>query len=993
MPESTKPTPSPPPKATDAKDMPKLGPPQGPGELGRLAHYRVLKLLGRGGMGVVFLAEDTHLQREVALKVMRPKSAQDPKSKERFLREARAAAKVKHDNVVTIYQVGEENGVPFIAMEHLRGAPLDAYLKRQPQPNVAQVLRLAREMAAALGAAHERGLVHRDVKPANVWLEAPKGRVKILDFGLAWRDKDETHLTQSGTVAGTPAFMSPEQARGQALNHRSDLFSLGAVLYRLSTGQQPFKGDNVMEVMYALASDVPAAPRTLNAAVPVALNDLIMHLLAKKPENRPASASEVVETIRSIERAIASGGEVPMASGVNTPAAVPAGNSPWTDLDVDDTEPDEAILTLTRADERTPQRGPLIFMAIAGGVLVVAVAIAAIIALSGKGTPSQEVKAPEVERKLPDHEPPPVVVEKKDDAPEKIAKKELEKQDPEPKVTPKPPSPPPILGRFPPLDRSWVAKVQALGFAGQRLELIEELKRRNPGLLNTEITIGRMTDDGVGSVSINSTSVVDVTPIAALPHLKSLHIQSPQTPDRQRGKFSDLTQLAGSPLTKLSFGNVALTSLDGVKSLPALESLGLADVPVRDLSPLAGVKLRELRLFNTQLSSLEALRGLPIHTLNIQAIGTAPLKPLATLPLEHVDARLTRDRQLALYAILRKVPTLKTVNDIAVERFWKVQDRRDKHAADLEPELVLANPAPATQRRIRFSPDARTLLAADTAGTIRLWDLANGSPRQEFTNALSTDTAATGEFIPKTDLIAAGYLQGEVRFWSQKTGLQDGDPISFATRTSTIAVRGDGHLLAVCPGSPRLGQPNTDNCKVTVWELPARKKKKFDLTGHTAPVVAADFSSRGLLLATASVDRTVRIWSMATGKELSQLRTSDVPTSIEFSRDEKHLAVAGNEGHIVIYDWKTPRAIFQFHHLPVRAIAYGGQGVYLVAVGSDGWISVFDPAKDEPIIEFYGDSRVEHLTVSADGSKIATAHLDYKVRVWDWKKILAAAPK
>ncbi len=190
-----------------------LAPPEQPDEIGRLAHYRVRKLLGQGGMGMVFQAIDTHLDRPVALKVMKPELSQNEEQRRRFLREAKATAALKHDNIVTIYQVGEDRGVVFLAVEFLVGEALDRWLERGKKPSISQVLRLGREIARGLAAAHERGLIHRDIKPANIWLEAPGGRVKILDFGLA-RSNEDTHLTQSGVIVGTPAFMAPEQAQG-----------------------------------------------------------------------------------------------------------------------------------------------------------------------------------------------------------------------------------------------------------------------------------------------------------------------------------------------------------------------------------------------------------------------------------------------------------------------------------------------------------------------------------------------------------------------------------------------------------------------------------------------------------------------------------------------------------------------------------------------------------------------------------------------------------
>ena len=196
---------------------PFLDPPRGPGELGWMSCYRVRRLLGEGGMGLVFQAEDTELLRPVALKVIRPELADNPLSAKRFLREARAMAALKHDHIVTIYQVGQERGVPFLAMEYLRGMSLDHWLDRGHKPSPDLVLRIGREIAAGLAAAHERGLIHRDIKPANIWLEAPSGRVKILDFGLARTESDDVKITNPGIALGTPAYMAPEQARGSGV--------------------------------------------------------------------------------------------------------------------------------------------------------------------------------------------------------------------------------------------------------------------------------------------------------------------------------------------------------------------------------------------------------------------------------------------------------------------------------------------------------------------------------------------------------------------------------------------------------------------------------------------------------------------------------------------------------------------------------------------------------------------------------------------------------
>jgi tRNA A-37 threonylcarbamoyl transferase component Bud32/Leucine-rich repeat (LRR) protein len=279
-----------------------MDPPQLPDEIGRLGGYRVLKKLGEGAMGVVYLAEDPQLQRRVALKVMRPEAAVNPTSHARFLHEARAIAAVRNDHIVAIHQVGEAHGVPFLAMEHLQGMTLETWLTKGKPLTYVQIARLGKEMAKGLTAAHGSGLVHRDLKPANVWLEKPKGRIKLLDFGMARSFQSQVHLTQNGLIVGTPAYMSPEQARGATMDGRADLFSLGVVLYQLCAGRLPFQGDNPLVVMAAITFEHPPHLNTLKAECPPPLAEFIMRLLSKRPEDRPSSAAECVEQLHNIER-------------------------------------------------------------------------------------------------------------------------------------------------------------------------------------------------------------------------------------------------------------------------------------------------------------------------------------------------------------------------------------------------------------------------------------------------------------------------------------------------------------------------------------------------------------------------------------------------------------------------------------------------------------------------------------------------------------------
>jgi hypothetical protein len=302
------------------EEYPFLSAPRSPDELGWLGTFRVLKVLGQGGMGMVLQAEDTRLQRMVALKVMKPSVAIEPKARQRFLREARATAKLEHDHIIAIHQIDEIGDTVFLAMPLLHGETLDDRLRRESILPVREVLRIGRETAEALAAAHERELIHRDIKPANLWLEAPSGRVKVLDFGLASMPCSEGEKTLPGTILGTPGYMAPEQTESEA-DQRSDLFSLGVVLYRMATGRMPFKGDSPLKKIRSVLIDDPEPPEKANPSLPAPLCHLITRLLSRNPADRPAKAIAVARVLQTIEAQLSGAITVPVAKIV--PAAAP----------------------------------------------------------------------------------------------------------------------------------------------------------------------------------------------------------------------------------------------------------------------------------------------------------------------------------------------------------------------------------------------------------------------------------------------------------------------------------------------------------------------------------------------------------------------------------------------------------------------------------------------------------------------------------------------
>jgi serine/threonine protein kinase len=286
----------PPQRARNGEALDYLATSHRPGSLGRLGHYEVLEVVGKGGMGVVLRAFDDKLHRVVAIKALAAQLTTSGSARQRFVREAQAAAAVTHDNVIDIHAVEDTGPVPYLVMQFIDGRTLQEKLDRSGPLSVKEILRIGLQIAAGLAAAHAQGLIHRDVKPANILLENGVERVKITDFGLA-RALDEASITQSGIIAGTPTYMSPEQANGEHVDHRSDLFSLGSVLYTLCAGHAPFRADTTMAVLKRVSEDTPRPIREVNPEVPDWLAAIIAKLHAKSPAERFASAAEVAQLL------------------------------------------------------------------------------------------------------------------------------------------------------------------------------------------------------------------------------------------------------------------------------------------------------------------------------------------------------------------------------------------------------------------------------------------------------------------------------------------------------------------------------------------------------------------------------------------------------------------------------------------------------------------------------------------------------------------------
>lgn len=666
-----------------------LAPPLAADELGRLGEYRILKILGHGGMGVVFLGEDVKLGRKVAIKAMLPHLAVSRSSHERFLREAKAAAALEHDHIVPIFHVGADRGAPYIVMPLLKGEPLDERLKRPEPMPLADILRIGREVARGLDAAHKSGLIHRDIKPANIWLEAPEDRVKILDFGLARAATQDAGLTQQGAIVGTPAYMAPEQARGETLDARCDLFSLGVVLYRLCTGLQPFQGKDTVSTLMAVTMHEPTAPIAINPKLPLELSELVMKLLAKDAEKRIGSAAEVVQALQSLEKMRAKTAE----DTTDALATAVIARAP-------DTTDTRSLLPAAPP----PRRRSVALLAVAAGFGLLALGAGAVVFYwqTNYGTVVIDINDPAIKVSF-DNKPivfadfqkhevlkvapgefdlhvqrgdlefdtdKPIVVRRGDavrlnvtyqesgrngfghfmrklavetQGGAELGKKEVSVKPP-PKVDVVVAPPQPEFKPFP--QEVWHKEVAALPPAKQVSAVSKKMKDRNTGFdgkLKETIT-----GDVVTGLEFITDNVTDLSPLRALPGLKSLKCGGTHSMLKGKGKLVDLAPLKDMKLTVL---HVPYTK-------------------VWDLRPLKDMPLTELNCHHTKVADLVPLKGMKLTTFDCGGTTTAivDFSPLRGMPLIDIRGNFMLERDAD---VLRSLTTLETINGKAAKEFFK----------------------------------------------------------------------------------------------------------------------------------------------------------------------------------------------------------------------------------------------------------------------------------------------------------------------------------
>jgi serine/threonine-protein kinase len=907
-------------RSVEPLDLYFLHPTDRPGVLGTLGNYEVQSVIGQGGMGVVLKAYEPALHRLVAIKVLAAAVAGSATARRRFTREAQAAAAVCHEHIVPVHGVFEADGLPYLVMQYVAGESLQGRLDRTGPLEVTEIVRIAHQTADGLAAAHAQGLIHRDIKPANLLLENGLARVKITDFGLA-RMTDDAPVTQPGVLAGTPEYMAPEQARGEPVDHRADLFSLGSVIYAMCTGRPPFRAASAVAVLRQVSDEEPAPVRTLNSDAPEWLAAVVARLMAKDPAERFESAAEVADLFEGF------------LAHLRQPATVPA--------------PPLASLGRCREPSGTP--GPA---RLAGAtrrsrvrrLAVLAIGVAAVVygsLLLGPrgGGPEQAAN--------------PASIDLYQD----------------------------FRQRQPLKDGFGLVGVDAEQFTafetdGYRIRLPATRQVQAP-LRGVGVATGR---EVAGDFQITAGYVFLSAGAVSGADVAGVDLFYKRGPDGKRtGRIGRFNTAAGPayevydstyrppPSNKLRVPTQAMKGELRLARQGRILSYAVKDETTRgEFQELFqadfGLEPLTLVLFEVNPGAHATPVDVRLIDLRIRSGAQAPAAPIAAPPVP--TAAPPPSRPSAVEWLFQQLggqkpatpppPTAAPVPSAAPSTFdvWSVATSQDgKFVAAggglwAQPgeigvwEMGTFKPLQRFQESggvasVAFSPDGKLLASGSWDGHVRVREWASGKQVADF----ETGTVARVAFSPNGEMLATASEAQAVQLWDVAHGQLiaelDGDRFRF-------------HCVAFSPDGKRVFAGGGDWGKVgasqvNVYDVASRKQIQ-KLTGHDKPILSIAFSHGGKQIATAAVDQTVRLWDAESGKPLKTMNGhAGMVQSAAFAADDKTVVSGGLDGTIRIWDVEKATEVKNIGSpVPIRTVHLTAGGNQLFVGGSQKLLLVLD---------------------------------------------------